>query len=184
MTNPTELLAAINTRRQSYWQPEAVTYRRQRQIPDAEMAVLIQPYIISQVTGVMFTRNPLDGGAKVIIKASPGGAETVVGGKLTPLHLEIKINQPLNQLENQKILPIEIIQELVKQAAVIEAFFHGLPQDIEWCWDGEKIWIWQSRPITNLRPIWTRTIAAEVIPGAIHPLTWSINRPLTCGVWG
>jgi pyruvate,water dikinase len=59
-----------------------------------------------------------------------------------------------------------------------------LPQDIEWCWDGEKIWILQSRPITNLRPIWTRTIAAEVIPGAIHPLTWSINRPLTCGVWG
>ncbi|MDE5092099.1 MAG: PEP-utilizing enzyme, partial [Trichodesmium sp. St18_bin3_1_1] len=32
--------------------------------------------------------------------------------------------------------------------------------------------------------IWTRTIAAEVIPGTIHPLTWSINRPLTCGVWG
>ncbi|NES66902.1 MAG: PEP-utilizing protein, partial [Okeania sp. SIO2D1] len=50
--------------------------------------------------------------------------------------------------------------------------------------DGKKIWILQSRPITNLRPIWTRTIAAEVIPGAIHPLTWSINRPLTCGVWG
>ena len=33
-------------------------------------------------------------------------------------------------------------------------------------------------------PIWTRKIAAEVIPGVIHPLTWSINRPLTCGVWG
>ena len=42
----------------------------------------------------------------------------------------------------------------------------------------------QSRPITNLQPFWTRTIAAEVIPGAIRPLTWSINRPLTCGVWG
>jgi pyruvate,water dikinase len=25
---------------------------------------------------------------------------------------------------------------------------------------------------------------AEVIPGVIRPLTWSINRPLTCGVWG
>ncbi|HEY9864128.1 MAG TPA: PEP-utilizing enzyme, partial [Candidatus Obscuribacterales bacterium] len=37
---------------------------------------------------------------------------------------------------------------------------------------------------TNLYPIWTRTIAAEVIPGVIPPLTWSINRPLTCGVWG
>nr|WP_293153140.1 PEP-utilizing enzyme [Okeania sp. SIO2C9] len=93
-------------------------------------------------------------------------------------------NQSLEQVKYPDFLPEEVIEELVNQAEAIEAFFHGLPQDIEWCWDGEKIWILQSRPITNLRPIWTRTIAAEVIPGAIHPLTWSINRPLTCGVWG
>jgi len=522
--NETELLEAINICRQSYWLPDAVAYRRQREIPDAEMAVLIQPYIISKVAGVMFTRNPLDGGGKIIIEALPGGAEKVVGGQLTPVHLEIDknrfhesqnstvkgksydsvdksfglenqevlspeiypelvnegegkvkgesydsvdksfcletqeilppeiipesfaletqeilpqkiiqesvnegegkvkgksydsvdesfgletqeilpqkiiqesvnegegkvkgksydsvdnsfgletqevlpqkiipesfglesqeillpkiiqesvnegegkvkgesydsvdnsfgletqeilppeitkklvnegegkvkgesydsvdnyfgletqeilppeitkklvnegeakvkgkseasidesfglesqeillpkiIQESVNEgegkvkgksydsvdnsfglesqeilppeiypelvnegeakvkgkseasidksfgLENQEILPLEIIQELVNQAEAIEGFFHGLPQDIEWCWDGEKIWILQSRPITNLRPIWTRTIAAEVIPGAIHPLTWSINRPLTCGVWG
>ncbi|MEB3342897.1 glycerol-3-phosphate acyltransferase [Okeania sp.] len=267
--NKTELLEAINICRQSYWLPDAVAYRRQREIPDAEMGVLIQPYIKSKVAGVMFTRNPLDGGAKIIIEALPGGAEKVVGGQLTPVHLEIveegRRNPPLppferggkeeisllkggdkkwvvtqtstnfkypiddellnskekdkssdsecqdilpleitkelvNEreekienydetekyvgLENQNILPEGTIQELVNQAETIEAFFHGLPQDIEWCWDGEKVWILQSRPITNLRPIWTRTIAAEVIPGAIHPLTWSINRPLTCGVWG
>ncbi|WP_246843997.1 PEP/pyruvate-binding domain-containing protein, partial [Hydrocoleum sp. CS-953] len=40
--NETELLEAINICRQSYWLPEAVTYRRQKEIPDAEMAVLIQ----------------------------------------------------------------------------------------------------------------------------------------------
>ncbi|GFZ94716.1 glycerol-3-phosphate acyltransferase [Okeania sp. KiyG1] len=380
--NQTELLEAINICRQSYWLPEAVAYRRQREIPDAEMAVLIQPYIISQVAGVMFTRNPLDGGAKIIIEALPGGAEKVVGGQFSPVHLEIveegrgkrkegrrkeeeergkklivtqtstnfkqpvddevlnqkekdknqsleegrgkkqegrrkeeeargkklivtqnstnfkqpvddrllnpkeqdknqsleegrgkkeearrkeeeargknsivtqnstnfKLvddevlnqkekdknqsleegrgkkqearrkeeeargknsivtqnstnfkqpvddrllkpkeqdkNQSLEQVKYSDFLPEEVIEELVNQAEAIEAFFHGLPQDIEWCWDGEKIWILQSRPITNLRPIWTRTIAAEVIPGAIHPLTWSINRPLTCGVWG
>ncbi len=228
--NKTELLEAINICRQSYWWPDAVAYRRQREIPDAEMAVLIQPYIISQVAGVMFTRNPLDGGGKIIIEALPGGAEKVVGGQFTPVHLEIveegrrkkeevrskreegrgkkwmvtqtstnfqhpvddrlfnpkekDKNQSLEPVKNQDILPEEIIQELVNQAEAIEEFFHGLPQDIEWCWDGEKVWILQSRPITNLRPIWTRTIAAEVIPGAIHPLTWSINRPLTCGVWG
>ena len=55
---------------------------------------------------------------------------------------------------------------------------------MEWVWDGDRLWIVQARPISTLYPVWTRTIAAEVIPGAIHPLTWSINRPLTCGVWG
>ena len=232
----TELSNAINRCRQSYWTSEAVAYRRQRQLPDTEMAVLIQPYIDSKIAGVMFSRNPLDGGSQVIIEALPGGAESVVGGQFTPVHLEIDFRTPeslenslieigLNpevepsrrlsqvetpeversrnpeversrnpvsllgvrkscKIETNSIIDKSLVAELVKQAQAIEAFFHGIPQDIEWSWDGEKLWILQSRPITNLQPFWTRTIAAEVIPGAIRPLTWSINRPLTCGVWG
>ncbi|MBD1830688.1 glycerol-3-phosphate acyltransferase [Microcoleus vaginatus GB1-A2] len=185
-----ELLDAINRCRQSYWTSEAVAYRRQRQLPDTQMAVLIQPYIDSQIAGVMFSRNPLDGGSQIIIEALPGGAESVVGGQVTPVHLEIDFSTPesleesLSEFENNSIFDKSIIAKLVKQAQAIEAFFHGIPQDIEWSWDGGKVWILQSRPITNLQPFWTRTIAAEVIPGAIRPLTWSINRPLTCGVWG
>ncbi|AFZ06920.1 pyruvate phosphate dikinase PEP/pyruvate-binding protein [Oscillatoria nigro-viridis PCC 7112] len=190
VSTKSELLDGINRCRQSYWTAEAVAYRRQRQLPDTQMAVLIQPYIDSQIAGVMFSRNPLDGGSQVIIEALPGGAEAVVGGQCTPVHLEIDFSKPellekqLNELQSNSIIPQYIIAELVKQAQAIEAFFHGVPQDIEWSWDGEKVWILQSRPITNLQPFWTRTIAAEVIPGAIRPLTWSINRPLTCGVWG
>ncbi|WP_228042611.1 MULTISPECIES: glycerol-3-phosphate acyltransferase [unclassified Tychonema] len=185
-----ELLDGINCCRESYWTSEAVAYRRQRQLPDTQMAVLIQPYIESQIAGVMFSRNPLDGGSQIIIEALPAGSASVVGGQVTPVHLEVDFSQPetleqnLSALELSSIIDKITIAELVKQAQAIEAFFHGIPQDIEWSWDGEKVWILQSRPITNLQPIWTRTIAAEVIPGAIRPLTWSINRPLTCGVWG
>ncbi|MEG4115232.1 glycerol-3-phosphate acyltransferase [Microcoleus sp. Pol12A6] len=190
VSTKSELLDAINRCRQSYWTSEAVAYRRQRQLPDTQMAVLIQPYIDSQIAGVMFSRNPLDGGSQIIIEALPGGAEAVVGGQVTPIHLEIDFSRPesleesLSEFKNYSIIDKSIIAKLVKQAQAIEAFFHGIPQDIEWSWDGEKVWILQSRPITNLQPFWTRTIAAEVIPGAIRPLTWSINRPLTCGVWG
>ncbi|MEG4986493.1 glycerol-3-phosphate acyltransferase [Microcoleus sp. BR0-C5] len=185
-----ELIDGINRCRQSYWTAEALAYRRQGQLPDTQMAVLIQPYIDSQIAGVMFSRNPLDGGSQIIIEALPGGAESVVGGQVTPVHWEIDFSAPeilekqLSALETNSIINKQIIAELVKQAQAIEAFFHGIPQDIEWSWDGEKVWILQSRPITNLQPFWTRTIAAEVIPGAIRPLTWSINRPLTCEVWG
>ncbi|WP_377477076.1 MAG: glycerol-3-phosphate acyltransferase [Microcoleus anatoxicus] len=185
-----QLREAINCCRQSYWTSEAVAYRHQRQLPDTQMGVLIQPYIDGKVAGVMFTRNPLDGGSQVIIEALPGGAESVVGGQITPVHLENDFSTPeslqasLIKFENNSVIAKSMVAELVKQAQAIEAFFHGIPQDIEWSWDGEQIWILQSRPITNLQPFWTRTIAAEVIPGAIRPLTWSINRPLTCGVWG
>ncbi|MEG4344662.1 glycerol-3-phosphate acyltransferase [Microcoleus sp. A003_D6] len=190
VSTETELIDAINRCRESYWTSEAVAYRRQRQLPDTQMAVLIQPYIDSKIAGVMFSRNPLDGGSQIIIEALPGGAESVVGGQVTPVHLEIdfsateNLEKTLITVEINSIVDKLIIAELVKQAQAIEAFFHGIPQDIEWSWDGEKVWILQSRPITNLQPFWTRTIAAEVIPGAIRPLTWSINRPLTCGVWG
>ncbi|MGB3533105.1 MAG: glycerol-3-phosphate acyltransferase [Microcoleaceae cyanobacterium] len=181
--SPQELQSAIEQCRQSYNEEAAVNYRRQRSIAEAEMAVLIQPYLQGEVSGVMFSRNPLDGNAKVTIEALPGGAETVVGGQITPVHLEVEIDSS-SYLESNDILPQTVITELVETAQKIEAFYHGIPQDIEWSWDGKTIWILQSRPITNLRPIWTRTIAAEVIPGVIPPLTWSINRPLTCGVWG
>jgi len=179
-----ELHEAIIQCRQSYWTPEAISYRQNQQLPDMGIAVLIQPYLVSEVAGVIFTRNPLDGGSQIIIEALPGGAESVVGGQFTPIHLEIEINTSIDDLELPDILPKTVILELVKLAQEIETFYHGLPQDIEWCWDGVKVWILQTRPITNLHPIWTRTIAAEVIPGVIPPLTWSINRPLTCGVWG
>ncbi len=190
ITTEAELVKAIDQCCQSYWSAEGISYRRSRRLSDEGIAILIQPYIASKVAGVMFSRHPLDGSAKVIIEALPGGGESVVGGKFTPLHLEIDLsildlkNDILNVIKNTSLLPGNVIAELVKLAQEIETFYHGLPQDIEWIWDGDNIWILQSRSITNLRPIWTRTIAAEVIPGTIHPLTWSINRPLTCGVWG
>ncbi|NEZ63430.1 pyruvate phosphate dikinase PEP/pyruvate-binding protein [Leptolyngbyaceae cyanobacterium CCMR0082] len=81
-------------------------------------------------------------------------------------------------------IPPRLIQQIAYLTRHLEQRFGDIPQDVEWTYDGEHIWVLQSRPITTLRPLWTRKIAAEVIPGVIHPLTWSINQPLTCGVWG
>ena len=81
-------------------------------------------------------------------------------------------------------IPPRLIQQIAYLARHLEHRFGDIPQDVEWTYDGNKIWLLQSRPITTLLPLWTRKIAAEVIPGVIHPLTWSINQPLTCGVWG
>ena len=87
-------------------------------------------------------------------------------------------------MESAGDVPPELIKQVALLARKLENQYHGIPQDVEWSYDGRQLWLLQSRPITTLLPIWTRKIAAEVIPGAIRPLTWSINRPLTCGVWG
>jgi pyruvate,water dikinase len=81
-------------------------------------------------------------------------------------------------------LPSDLIQKVAFLARHIENHYHGIPQDIEWTYDGKNLWLLQVRPVTTLLPIWTHKIAAEVIPGVIRPLTWSINQPLNCNTWG
>ncbi|MFE4108186.1 PEP-utilizing enzyme, partial [Almyronema epifaneia] len=88
------------------------------------------------------------------------------------------------QAGDDDTIPSRLLQQVAFLARHLETRYYGIPQDMEWSYDGQQLWVLQSRPITTLLPIWTRKIAAEVIPGYIRPLTWSINRPLTCGVWG
>jgi phosphohistidine swiveling domain-containing protein len=147
-------------------------------------AVLIQKMVKAQWSGVLFTRDPIEGQPFYILEGSPGTGG-VVSGKETPQRLRIAHKETtLPDEETLTFLSGEVVRQLVDYGQRIENLFDGLPQDIEWAWDGTKLWILQARPITNLLPLWTRKIASEVIPGAIRPLTWSINRPLTCGVWG
>lgn len=192
----------------SYNAPSAIAYRQEHNIPDAQMAVLVQRQIDGAFSGVAFSRDPITcQGDAVVIEALPGGASRVVSGRETPELYRVWMTQDeFDQvsaiaaaadspdwflpeessfdLEGEGDVPPRLIQQVAFLVRHLEACYHGVPQDLEWTFDGQKLWVLQSRPVTTLLPIWTRKIAAEVIPGTIHPLTWSVNRPLTCGVWG
>jgi pyruvate,water dikinase len=196
------LLPAITRCFQSYDRPSAVQYRRDRHLPDAAMAVIVQEQVRGVFSGVAFSRDPIARqGNQVIIEALPGAASQVVSGRITPETYRVVVEDDLLQpamrsanwqLPSDLTLPVEgtghvpphLIQQVAYLARHLESHYHSIPQDIEWSFDGDQLWLLQSRPVTTLLPIWTRKIAAEVIPGLIRPLTWSINRPLTCGVWG
>ncbi len=178
----------------SYNDPAAIQYRRDRELPDQSMAVLVQKQIHGAFSGVAFSRDPISQqGDAVVIEALPGNATHVVSGRVTPEQYRVYIQQeaspeeesnPSTRIEGSGDLPPALIEQVALLARDLENRYHGVPQDIEWTYDGQELWLLQARPITTLQPIWTRKIAAEVIPGLIRPLTWSINRPLTCGVWG
>jgi len=151
--------------------------------------VLIQQQVQSVFSGVAFSRDPItQQGDAIIIEALPGSPTQVVSGKVTPEQYRAFVLETENsssvQLEGEGRVPQALIKQVAYLAYRLEKRYHGTPQDIEWSYDGQTLWVLQSRPITTLLPMWTRKIAAEVIPGVIHPLTWSINRPLTCGAWG
>ncbi|MBD6616412.1 pyruvate phosphate dikinase PEP/pyruvate-binding protein [Komarekiella sp. 'clone 1'] len=189
VTSQQELQEAIAQVQASYNHPSAVQYRRDRGSNDTAMAVLIQQQVQSVYSGVAFSRDPItQQGDAIVIEALPGSPTQVVSGKVTPEQYRAFVVETENfssvQLEGQGRIPQALIKQVAYLTRRLEKRYHGIPQDIEWSYDGQTLWVLQARPITTLLPIWTRKIAAEVIPGVIHPLTWSINRPLTCGVWG
>ncbi|NJO80450.1 MAG: pyruvate phosphate dikinase PEP/pyruvate-binding protein [Cyanobacteria bacterium RM1_2_2] len=185
----------------SYNLTTAAQYRQERGVVEGGMAVIAQIQIRGVFSGVAFSRDPIARqGDAVVVEALPGMASQVVSGQRTPEQYRVWISEahptldapetwqlPADQewpSEGKGTVPQRLIQEVAHLARQLETHYHGVPQDIEWSYDGNQLWLLQARPITTLLPIWTRKIAAEVIPGFIHPLTWSINRPLTCGVWG
>jgi phosphohistidine swiveling domain-containing protein/glycerol-3-phosphate acyltransferase PlsY len=204
VTSRWQLAEAIRECQQFYDQPQAQQYRQDQGIAYAfGLAVLVQEQIKGVFSGVAFSRDPVQRDAETVaIEALPGGAQRVVSGQVQPEAYQVMVpNQQagdpvllhtaphldIGQFAIQGELgqvPPQLLCRVALLARELEGRYHGIPQDLEWSFDGQTLWVLQTRPITTLAPIWTRKIAAEVIPGVIRPLTWSINRPLTCGVWG
>ncbi|WP_088890382.1 glycerol-3-phosphate acyltransferase [Leptolyngbya ohadii] len=202
VTSQPALEQAILRCQASYNASRAAQYRSDRGIAESGMAVIVQQQIQGVFSGVAFSRDPVARqGDAIVIEALPGGADQIVSGRVTPEQYRVWMeespivdgNQSLGwvlpdemklNMTGEGDVPPRLIQQVAYLARHLEARYHGIPQDIEWTFDGQRLWLLQARPITTLIPLWTRKIAAEVIPGFIRPLTWSINQPLTCGVWG
>ncbi len=150
-------------------------YYRQRQGFDhfkVGIAVPIQLMVQSEVSGIMFTVNPLTNNKEEIsIEAAYGLGETVVSGTITPDQyildkkgLKIKKKHIVKQTwqltragrieisrdyqEKQK-LSDKLIVELAQIGLKLEKHYNH-PQDIEWGMQGGKLYIVQTRPITTL----------------------------------
>src|SRR5262249_36972029 len=155
----------------SLWTARAIGYRARNHIPSEEvaLAVVVQRMIASEVSGVLFTANPLTGRRDgIVIDASYGLGEAVVSGqggpdnytvntkegKITNRRLGAKAlaivpragggkDQVQRTGEQKQALPDAQIIELAKVAEKIAAHF-GNPQDIEWAWANDKLNILQS----------------------------------------
>lgn len=79
------VVAAVRTVHASGAAPAAVAYRNRMGLGSAAgMAVVVQELVDAEVSGVMFTRNPVTGDDERVIEASWGLGEVVVAGLVTP----------------------------------------------------------------------------------------------------
>ena len=176
------LLEAVRNCWASLWTAQAISYRFENEIDQdsVAMAVVVQIMVPADVAGILFTANPATGErTEMIINASFGLGEAVVGGQVTPdtyiIDRESKqvketMIGPKQQMivadgdQGTKLTDVEVadrdqsslsdalINDLVELALKVEKNYDGLPQDIEWAIVDGKIALLQSRPITNLPP--------------------------------
>jgi phosphohistidine swiveling domain-containing protein len=189
-----ELLDAIRRCWASLGSDRAVAYRERRGIPHEQvtMAVVVQRMVDAEVAGVLFTANPVTGArSETVIDLGLGLGEAVVSGSVTAEHIVVDDHgrrtpaQSANQSARQ-LLGDAGLDELVATGAGIAAHF-GRPQDIEWAYADQTLWIVQARPMTALPPaplalnrVQCTYVAqlAELLPIRPYPLdmtTWTVR---------
>lgn len=159
--------------------PRAMAYRRQQGLSTegVRLAVLVQLLAPADVSAVLFSANPVTGRRdEVVITASWGLGESIVGGTVTPdmylIHrdgLTITARQVADKrrmtvatadgtrevevprlLRSRPTLTEEQIIEGARLGLALEAAL-GWPVDVECAWGGGRLSLLQCRPITTLR---------------------------------
>jgi pyruvate,water dikinase len=173
----------------SLWSQRARSYRKASGVSDEglAMAVIIQRMVDAAESGVVFTVDPTDPESRLArVEIVAGLGERLVSGRATP-HV-YRVTRDGRLVGGGDAPPY--LASLVEQSLEIEAAFSG-PQDIEWSVAGGKVFVLQARPITTLAGRWdafdttgplhaTFSCAgiAEMLPGVVPPLLWTMNGPL------
>jgi pyruvate,water dikinase len=173
--------------------PQAIAYRRRMDFRDEEVqcAVVFCEMVQARSAGVAFSCDPVTGRRDLIlIDAAEGLGEAVVGGQVNPQRILWRNRNGRLAREPGEgpwpWLPAAVEEELAHQVWRAQwALGDGQdPQDVEWAYDGERLWLLQARPVTRLpRPGWPEAAAMprywstvnikDAQPGVISELSWS-----------
>jgi phosphohistidine swiveling domain-containing protein len=150
---------------------------------DLKIAVLIQEMVKPVISGVAFSKNPTTGLDEVVIESVHGLGESLMQSGITPSRWIYRWGQFTTKSETDEAFE-GTIRGIANETRRI-AKLYGAPVDLEWAYDGEKVYWLQIRPITTLNniPIYSNRISREVLPGIIKPLIASINIPLVNTAW-
>lgn len=149
-------------------------------------SVIIQKMVDATAAGVAFSACPISGDRKkVVINSVNGLADKLVDGELNGAHYEYEDkNLVLRENEKDGMLTHWQRRKLLKAVKAIETLFEK-PQDIEWAFQGNKLFILQARDITTIEKVksslkrvdvFDNSNIGESYPGVTTPLTFSFAR--------
>lgn len=173
-----KLLDAVIECWASLFTPRVLAYRAKRGITARpQMAVVVQRMVAARVAGVAFTADPATGRAdRIVVEAARGQGEVVVSGSTEPDTYLLDASgptllntrggrqdyavvagpdgdrrKPLSETETTgPVLSEDEAVAVARLALAVQEHHSGTPQDVEWVFDAEKLWLVQARPITTL----------------------------------
>ncbi|HZO30436.1 MAG TPA: PEP/pyruvate-binding domain-containing protein [Chloroflexota bacterium] len=164
--------------------PRVLEYRRQHGLPTdgARIAVLVQQLVVADVSGIVFSANPLTGTRhEVVVNASWGLGESVVGGSVTPdtyvvsaspdrsgawnvlqrglaekCRMTVAVVGGTREVDVPRLLrsrPALCDEQIAEMASLARDLEQamGWPVDLEVAFRDDRLYLLQCRPITTLR---------------------------------
>ncbi len=180
---------AVHTVRRSRHSERVRAYSEAKGIePLHDMAVVVQRLVRADISGVLFTADPVSGSQmRMTGNFVYGFGEELVSGEAEPYTFSLE--RPKGKYEGPPALD-RYAGKLYKLAVRLEKEL-GCPQDIEWAVADGKLYLLQSRPITTLvgyDPVtgtwndsltgdylWSRNNFGEGRPDVMAPFTFSIS---------
>jgi len=180
---------AIHTVRRSRHAERVRAYSQAQGIePLHDMAVVVQRLVRADISGVLFTADPVSGShVRMTGNFVYGFGEELVSGEAEPYTFSFE--RPKGTYDGPPDLML-FARKLYKLAARLEKEL-GCPQDIEWALADGKLYLLQSRPITTLVGydpatgvwndsltgdyLWSRNNFGEGRPDVMAPFTFSVS---------
>jgi pyruvate,water dikinase len=188
-----DIVEAVRKVWSSLWTDRALLYRKELglDVSSSSMAVVVQELVTGEISGIAFSRSPLDE-SQAVVEAVWGLNEGLVDGTIEPDRwiLDLKtasLIEHRSPQRAQKVAPVEngdhagtrlvplpraerdsppltedLVREVMAAATTAERLF-GHPQDVEWTIADARLWLLQSRPVSTLGSRAQESTEAEAI---------------------
>ena len=191
ITSQGAMLDAVRRVREAAQASHVRAYEQHMGAHAGRVAVLVQRQVGAVASGVAFGEDPVTGERLVVVEAAPGVGGATAGNVL-PRAWRVRPAPGRWTVEATFVppSPFDLPQHVVLRVAhltLLAEFLFGAPQDIEWAWDGQEVWVLQARPITARRAddfftarlpgdrwLWTAAFLNERFHAPVSPLGWSI----------
>lgn len=158
------------------------------ELPDAQMNVIVQKMVCSELSGVLFTANPQGILNESTVVVGKGLGEGVVSDTTeTTTYYYNNTDGNYFYDGNENLLSEEQLISLIEISGKIKEIMQNEYLDIEFAIEKGRIYILQTRAITTLSDenplILDNSNIVESYPGISLPLTVSFVKTVYCGVF-